>query len=799
VTRPLDTLIYTDCRPDQGLQGTGGLQFQARSAGADREAMAVVQRSLLYEPPTKWMRERRAVADYPRSFAHISDSYLATAAGVYLGTEANGTREGNQLTHSVVTRDREAYGLVRPAQMFRAPFWVTRPAPSTECPPIGGGWQPGPFDAVRAQDFVAAHDRGRELLVALLSALERLGEPQARRVLFIAEDPAAVMDWLTAATLLLPHERALTIGFKVFTTNPAYATQEVVAVHPDWDVSDATVGNDRGYAVFDLVAGDFSQLPPTENAPLWTDLFCAEDPYDVVDAVEVAGAAGLPADISPAVALAAVLRRKPTPAQAPAVVSWLRTGPESLLAAYGASMADLFVSALHDWSPAVLLDLDAVARSRLPDRMTSVRQALIAGEVARARRTGQVAPGKVPPLPVEHWPAAERDRAVDMVVEALHDAPPPGFDAVLRTATRFALPVPVARVHRLAGGFIADWTEHPEHEYRLAEWPCGLELKDLLLDELAARVANSAEEAAAVGDAWWRRLLPGVQRLSSDLDEAVVAAAMLAQPPAERAKLVREFLSPLARAADPASNAQRMAAVLWRRSPATIDELRSLSSQVPASTELEPHLFAELSNHLRTADPLPADLLDLAHELVDPGLMRPDRDVDELLGRDKNLQALCRDLPARQTPEDTVRDLVRAMPPRLVDARAGQLVAALMDGELTCVRQVLAAHPRLLPAYAAGLAEEIRKLGDASRVVAGYYFVTAKPKTTADRLPDEAYRKLDRAIGRWLVWAADAQVKKATDQIDAALGQSWGRAWRITLDKVAKVRRGTQLLRRKGG
>ena len=67
--------------------------------------MALVRDSLLYEAPEAWMRDRRPVAEYPSSFSHAVDrAYTATAAGVYLGREVSGGREGNQLTHSIITR-----------------------------------------------------------------------------------------------------------------------------------------------------------------------------------------------------------------------------------------------------------------------------------------------------------------------------------------------------------------------------------------------------------------------------------------------------------------------------------------------------------------------------------------------------------------------------------------------------------------------------------------------------------------------------------------------------------------------
>src|SRR5256884_7432667 len=126
------------------------------------------------------MRKGRRVADYPPSFAHVHDELYATAAGVYLGKEANGGREGNQLTHSIVTRDAAAYGLLRPAQLFDAPWWTRTPASSTTCSPPEI-LEPGPFDVDAARDLVLADPRGCARLVALVSAFDRIGGPGERR------------------------------------------------------------------------------------------------------------------------------------------------------------------------------------------------------------------------------------------------------------------------------------------------------------------------------------------------------------------------------------------------------------------------------------------------------------------------------------------------------------------------------------------------------------------------------------------------------------------------------------------
>ena len=126
------TAIYTNCAPGDGLEAVGGMQFQSRSAGVDREVLGIIRRHLIYEPPARLIQERQPVEAFPPSFAHVHDGVFATAAGVYIGREAAGSRQGNHLTHAIVTSDARAYRSVRPAQMFRAPFWRTEPAATNE-------------------------------------------------------------------------------------------------------------------------------------------------------------------------------------------------------------------------------------------------------------------------------------------------------------------------------------------------------------------------------------------------------------------------------------------------------------------------------------------------------------------------------------------------------------------------------------------------------------------------------------------------------------------------------------------
>jgi hypothetical protein len=763
-----ETLIYTDCRPGQGLQGSAGLQFQARSAGADRDAMSVVQRNLLYEPPAGWMRDRRPVEAYPPSFAHIWDGLFATAAGVYLGREANGGREGNQLTHGVVTRDPLAYGPVRPAQLFQAPFWTAEPAPSTDCAPIGPGWSPGPFDAVAAQEFVLGQPHGATLLVTLLSALHRLDGPDGARVLFIADDPSAVLRWITAATLLMPQRRALKIGFKVFTTNPAYAAQPVVAVHPDWDSTSVDVDNDSGYAVFDLIRHEWSELPATSTARRLVRLFCAEDPYDVVDLVEVAAATREPAPEALELSQAMVLPRGQLSLEtARLAVDWLRETPAGLLATHRGVLVDQLADLVERWPQDVLLGLDDVARAgQVPkDRVAPVRAALIRSEIERAASDHEVSGVLLPELPDGVWQPEHQRWAERQVVQALGAGlPPAAFDAVLRVAKRFNLPVRLGELRDASHAFVLDWADHPERGYLPSRWPCAAELRDQLEDVLNRRVVQGDGEA--VGDDWWDRMASRLTTVDAPLDEAVLAAMMCHSPAEERERAVHEWILGARRLAQPQRALRRIIEVLWRRTRPTAAELRLLGELLGDGVELDRESSERLVGHLADADvPLTAELVGATRELIRGGLLRPPPVVHGLLALDRQLATVCECLPS--TPDERTYlghvELIESAGDRLLRLWCGPLVDALLRiPRPEWVPPVL----RLLPepgyvVYRDRLLAAVTKRADPGYPLTAFYLSYRNPA-----VPEPDRGTLRVRVEQWSSVAPERNLKQADSRID---------------------------------
>jgi hypothetical protein len=778
MTGRFETLIYTDCRPGQGLLGSGGLQFQARSDGADATAMAAVQRALLYEPPASWMRERRPVADYPPSFAHISDGCWATARGVYLGREANGTREGNQLTHSVITTDPDAYGLLRPAQLFGAQFWRSEPAEGTTCPPVEDV-EPGPFDALSVQEFVAAQADGGRLLSVLVTTLQQVREPQARRLLFVAEQVEPVLRWLTAATLLIPHRQALDTGFKVFTTNPGYAAQPVLAVHPDWDSSAATVDNDLGYVVVDLVANRWSEVPTSPTAATWAQLFVAEDPYDVMDAVEVAAASQLAPAPAQQLALAAVLRRLPASEHAEAVVTWLHAAPPDLLKAYGGTVVDVLAEGAGTLPVSALRSLDDLTRTepRYAKHAAGVRLGLLVAEVAAAGAPGADSDQRMRPLPNGLWDGTHATLAQRIVADGLNAAGSAGFDAVLRVAHRFGIQVPINEIRDAADTFVTDWSSHPEHPYEPARWPEGSQYVDLLCDHLARQAQEQPGRSAELAHIWWRHLLGYIEVADTPFNAAVLTAAMVESEAAERQKIIAERLYPLGGQPE---RADRLLSALWDQTLPTLAELELVQAEAPSGTVIGRAVIYRLL----AARPDDAELVDLVLRLSETGLVDlPPEKVTEL-SEEARVQEFCRYLPNAPRSE-AARNKLAGIPARALVRSRSKLAETLGDTLPRLVVGILPALPvEVATTYAERLAGTIREHGRTSDVAMAFWLTELAWGNPSWRDPLRGV--LSGPLSEWVGGSRNAAVGRVGDEVCKLGGERAGPTWQANWKKWAQ-------------
>ncbi len=559
VSAGFGSLYYTDCRPGHGLQGRAGFQFQAASPGVAPEAMPIVQRSALYEAPVRWMRERRPVADYPASLAHTAEGGLfATAAGRYVGREANGTREGNQFTHAVVTGDPADYGLVRPAQLWAAPWWAVEPAAGTELDMLAAHPVPGPLDTETVRDRVRVAARGEERLTALLSAIHHLADSERRRtVVIVGADPEAAACWIAAATLLLPRPEALRVSFKIFVVDGQYGRHDIIALHPEWAGRWADTGPGSRRAVFDLDRGRHTAVEPTSAACFWVPRFLAEDPYDVVDAVELAGQFArarvdrAEAHVEPTGAdrLAAVVvaagERLTTSGRHQEAADWLLTAPEEATMIARDAVLEAVLRAVPPTSVARTLVAAAEARG-WASAAARIQRCLLTAEIGEALTAsdGVVALRTLtalPPLPALDRPNEDREHCRAEIEAALRGAGPDRVPALLTVAHRHAVRPATANFRSAAYTFAAWWVAQADPNLEPQRWYAHPEALDWVRDVLRGALAGPRHAYAveAVRARWWRPLWQEACDPGDGLDVLLMSVAYEHLQGATRSQLMR--------------------------------------------------------------------------------------------------------------------------------------------------------------------------------------------------------------------------------------------------------------------
>jgi GTPase-associated protein 1, N-terminal domain type 2/GTPase-associated protein 1, middle domain len=616
------SLYYTDCRPGQGLQGWAGFQFQAASPGIAPEAMPLVQRTALYEPPVRWMRERRPVADYPPSLAHtVEGGVFATAAGCYLGQEANGTREGNQFTHAVVTRDPADYGLVRPAQLWAAPWWAVEPAAGTELDELAAHPEPGPLTVETVRDRVRDAEGGEERLTALLSAIHHLAAHEHRRtVVLVGADPEEAACWIAAATLLLPRPEALRVSFKIFVADGQYGQHDIIALHPEWAGRWSDTGSSSGLAVFDLDQGRHTAVEATAAACFWVPRLLAEDAYDVVDAVELAGqfararvarvrvaSALVDSADAPApptgpdrLAAAVVAAGEPlsTSDQLEAAAGWLLTAPEEAMRI----ARDSVLAAVLQASPRapVLRTLAAAAGSRgWAPAAQQIQRGLLTAEIAEvlAASDGVAALRRLTalaPLPPLDRPDEDREHGRAEVEAALREARPDQVPPLLTVAHRHAVRPVTANFRGAAYTFAAWWVEQPDPDLEPERWPAPPEALDWVRDVLRGALAGPQHACAleAVRARWWRPLWQEAYDPGDELDATLMSVAYQHLTGSRRNQLMRDVqewaFARMVGGADPSAVAWGI--VFGTRAPGIPEATEFLAGLVDGGRTLSPEV-----------------------------------------------------------------------------------------------------------------------------------------------------------------------------------------------------------------
>lgn len=723
-TSTFERLLYTDCRPGEGLGGGGGYQVQAQSEGCSSAQVRMAVSWLLYSTQTRWINERREAEDFPGGMAHSAEAGYGTAQSKYLGKEVNGNRQGNYLADCLLTDSPQAYGRIRPAQLWGASFWREEAWPTTTAPKFDEQLDVGPLDLDEIEEWVKAREPRAAVLERLLTVLE---DPSGMRVIIRADTPDEAMAWIAAGTVLLPIRDAVGVSFRVFANRIDDSPHRVLAVprelHPN-----LVPGSRPKTLIIDAATDDSDVVEPSARAKFWVrQLLKSSDPYNVVEAVDLAADFGgrTEQEIVDARSAALVVVDPERQIEDPQGVGrWVRRAIGTVHADAAQAVVDRLISA-DDVRVDDLRLLDQLASEGvLATNIGDLRARLLRLEVDEA------AAGIAPPAEQLPEPLFTRAQAADSesaVVTALILGTDAVVDLELQVAWRHGLtlePPTAALVDRLRS-FVTDWVASAD-PYRMECWA----LKDLIADELHEQLRGVY--ATGQPGALERVLRPVVgylvrrqNDLSDPFTDEIEACYTSTLKPEGRIPRVRGVLGLLKRYNSEARfTAYQDALVRWY----AVDPALALDmiGHIPQAFPVNETIIKVATRELETQAERPDEKVILAieglaarNQLLDsPRLRRIARSVkavvDLIGGLDKlqhgsQLNTLTRELHSLRAADDSV-----------IQYSLPALVAAASDSRWEAVGQSIL---RYLPdkqaaAFAKQWADELRSLRNGDKAAA---------------------------------------------------------------------------------
>ncbi len=632
-----DRLLYTDCRAGAGRGGGGGFQVQAQSLGVDSAQAKMAVGWLLYEAQTAWIVDGRPVDKFPLGFAHAAEAGYGTAQSCYLGTEATGARQGNHLTDCLLTEDSDLYGPTRPAQLWRSPLWRAEPWDSTDCPQYEDTPPLGPLTVDAVAEWLSAHPDRPLLLSRLVSVLE---DPVGRHVVITSSGPDEALLWIAAATLLLPTRAALQVSFKVFSASLQRASHRIVGV-PSELGSQVFPGREGSAFVLDADEPSSGDRDVSERARFWVGLLgSAEDPYDVVDAVELAEvmAAGSKAAVADARTTAWAVTVPDSPVEGPAAMfRWLSGADPKLQHEHGPTVVRRILSSEADAATLRWIDT-AAASDRIGMDKPMIRRALLTAEIAEAR-----AGGTAPAEPLSNVNADEHDRrdAESELTSAIALASDSDVqvELLLRLSWRHGIkPQPEPLSDRLRA-FALAWIDNPDSDYRPDNWALREEIVDCVYGELQLRLSSGGLPAVGkVLARLWPQLVRRPRDLSDLLSCYVAAAALWAVPADQRQPRLASLLEHAEMSRNPEAAFRRLQQALaeWQALGPTEALLLicALPPTVPVAQAVLDVAVPEIQHRIGRLTALILDALAVLHGR---GLASDEPPYGDLLSADRNV------------------------------------------------------------------------------------------------------------------------------------------------------------------
>ena len=631
-----DRLLYTDCRAGTGRGAGGGFQIQAQSSGVDAAQARMAVSWLLYEAQNAWIVQRRSVNDFPRGFAHASAAGYGTSQSCYLGQEATGGRQGNHLADCILTHNPDLYGPTRPAQLWRSDLWRAEPWDSVECPQLDREPPLGPLTVGAIAGWLQERSARGPVLGRLLSILE---DPAGRRVIILATSPDEALAWIAAATLLLPMRLALNISFKVFCTNALRAEQRIVAIPRELNPQIAP-GQANSSFILDAENCISDDAGISDRAQfLVTQLADADDPYDVVDAVELAeslSAGGRPGGVDAIITAWALTLPTNSLPELAALQRWLSDADLQALQEHGTAVANRILDARP--SADTLRHIDATAGlGRIDVDRVALRGQLLSAELAEARDSIAPPPQQLSGVTLDFEAHRDADSELTSAILLGSDNQ---IDLLLRLARRHSItlqPAPLAgRLQKFAAHWVTGEFAAPDP----AGWALHEEILDFAYDELRARLDQhgAADVLAAL-----RRLHPYFAHRPADqadpLDAYRRVAGAAALPTRQRAPTLRALLGQIMRLPVGAEGiaAMQRALVEWGAiGPAEASEVLAC---LPESIAVDPAIARIASDELlrRAGKPDPR-VLDLLAILDRRGLAPEAAPLAALRAGDRDVQ-----------------------------------------------------------------------------------------------------------------------------------------------------------------
>lgn len=690
--RLFDRLLYTDCKPGTGRGAGGGFQIQAQSAGVDAGQSKMATGGLLYDIQLPWITARRPVEEFPPGFAHVTDEGYGTAQSRYLGKVATGGRDGNHLADCLLTRDPDLYGAIRPAQLWLSGLWRAEPWDGKDCPQFDpDGLEPGPLTVDAIADWCRTVPERGPVLARLLSVLE---DPAGKRVVIVADDAEQAMTWIAAVTILLPSRDALGVSFKVFSSAPLEARHRVTAAPADLfpRIAPGLVGQRFVLDARNCVA---DEVETSDRAAFFVGRFSGEDdPYDVVDAVELADLLGGGRD---AKVTAWALTKPGDPRPEPAVLlRWMRGAAPDLIAEYGPAVTAMILESAPSADALRWID-NAVAAKRIDVDPAPLRIQLLAAEIAEIHDGQMPRLDPLPPVPLDA--SAQRDAQSELSSAILLGSDKQA-DLLLCLACRHrVMPELAAPLQQRIREFASSWIEHPGG-FHPDNWALRTEVLDIAHDELRHRANRDGVPSVGAAIRRLRRYFDDRADLSDWLDCHIQASLIADRSLPDRLPRLRKLIALIAsRAQSPtlapvaAKDAAKLQRALIQWSAVDGDVAVTVLTDLPDAFDVEPEISDRAVDQLTLMSEKPSrELLDLLVGLDARDKAPSSGKLAEVLQADRSVRDFARRasdnkwLADRRNFADTVK-LLRQAEITVVRARLDDVLGACLD----------ASHPDLGP------------------------------------------------------------------------------------------------------